>query len=304
MANRKIVVREKLASSIGRNTNRRGESMSYEEATGGLAYSKDFEVPAILSETLVLFPHMEIITAVKDEGSLAALREAMKGQQILAFIPSSSSLITNGTIGTLAIVKKSSSEESGEARNLELKGMWRIRVKKFIDSSSYPKVLFERAEEVASENPREASLLVKRVQDQIDEFVKLIPGIPNEIVTLLKHTESPGNLADICANSPEFTYEQRIELLKTLDDRDRLEKVSKLFEKQLATIRKVANVDPISECDKCLELADKAFEADPSKRAEIAVAFLNHVVMEHTGELLSLLAEKYGPIFLNKRSLR
>jgi len=278
--------------------------MSYEEATGGLSGSKDFEVPAILSESLVLFPHMEIITTVNDEGSLSALSEALKGQQILAFIPSSSARIAYGTIGTLAIVKRSNTVENSAARTLELKGMWRIRVKKFIDSSSYPRVLFERAEEIASQNPTEASLLVKRVQDQIDEFVKLIPGIPSEIIDLLKRTKSPGNLADICANSPEFTHEQRIDLLKTLDEAERLEKVSKLFEKQLTAIRRVADVDPISECDKCLELADKAFESDPSKRAEIAVSFLNHVVLEHTGELLSLLAEKYGPIFLSKRSLR
>ncbi len=274
--------------------------MDNTESTGDQTDSKDFEVPAILSDSLVLFPHMEILTSLDDQGSLLALREAMRGRQILAFIPSAAS----GTIGTLAIVKKSSVEESEIARNLELKGMWRIRVKKFSDSAGYPRVLFERAEEIASGNAKEASMLVKRVQDQIDEFVKLIPGIPTEIINLLKHTDSPGNLADICANSPEFTHEQRIELLKTLNEEERLEKVSKLFEKQLSAIRKAVNVDPISECDKCLELADKAFDADPSKRAEIAITFLNHVVLEHTGELLSLLAEKYGPIFLNKRSLR
>jgi len=278
--------------------------MGYKESTGDIADSKDFEVPAILSESLVLFPHMEIATVVKDSESLSALREAMRGPQILAFIPTSSSRMLPGTIGTLAIVKKTSEEKSSPDQSLELKGMWRIRVKKFVDSAGYPKVLFERAEEVASGNPKEASVLVKRVQDQIDEFVKLIPGIPTEIISLLKHTDSPGNLADICANSPEFTYEQRIELLKTLNEEERLEKVSKLFERQLAAIRKAANVDPISDCDKCLELADRAFDADPSKRAEIAVTFLNHVVLEQTGELLSLLAEKYGPIFLNKRSMR
>ena len=278
--------------------------MGYKESIDDFADSRDFEVPAILSESLVLFPHMEIATVVKDSGSLSALREAMRGQQILAFIPASTSRMVPGTIGTLAIVKKSSEDKNSADQSLELKGMWRIRVKKFTFSAEYPKVLFERAEEIASGNPKEASVLVKRVLDQIDEFVKLIPGIPTEIITLLKHTDSPGNLADICANSPEFTYEQRIELLKTLNEEERLEKVSKLFERQLAAIRKVANVDPISECDKCLELADRAFEADPSKRAEIAVSFLNHVVLEHTGELLSLLAEKYGPIFLNKRSLR
>jgi hypothetical protein len=34
------------------------------------------------------------------------------------------------------------------------------------------------------------------------------------------------------------------------------------------------------------------------------VQFLNHVVRDHTGELLSVLAEKYLPIFMNKRAMR
>ncbi len=60
----------------------------------------------------------------------------------------------------------------------------------------------------------------------------------------------------------------------------------------------------ISECDTCLDLADQAFEADQTKIGEIAVTFLNHVVREHTGEVLAVLAEKYAPIFMSKRALR
>ena len=78
-----------------------------------------------------------------------------------------------------------------------------------------------------------------------------------------------------------------------LDQVERLRRVSSLLEKQLVSIRKIAQVEPISECEKCMEFADRVFESDPSKRSEIAISFLNHVVREHTGEVLSLLAEKY-----------
>jgi len=182
--------------------------------------------------------------------------------------------------------------------------MWRIRIKKLVEASGHSKVFFERANEPSLTVSSSAASLVKKVQGQIDEFVKLVPGIPPEIVSLLRHTDSPGNLADLCANSPEFTHEERIELLETLDQEERLGKVSNLFEKQLNALRRLSKVEPISECEKCLELADKAFDSDPSLRAEIAVSFLNHVVRDHTGELLSLLAEKYLPIFMNKRSMR
>ena len=276
--------------------------MSNNGVTEGISDSKDYEVPAILSNELVLFPGMEIMTTVKERKNLSALNEAMSKHQILAFIPASNTEAR--TIGTLAIVRRSESDPAGDGSNLELKGMWRIHIKKLVESSGHPRVLFERANEQASPDSSDSASLVKKVQGQIDEFVKLIPGIPNEIVNLLRHTGSPGNLADLCANSPEFTHEERVELLETLDQEERLGKVSMLFEKQLVALRKLARVEPISDCEKCLELADKAFDSDPSLRAEIAVSFLNHVVRDHTGELLALLAEKYLPIFMNKRSMR
>jgi ATP-dependent Lon protease len=273
------------------------------EEGGRLADSIEYEVPAILSDNLVLFPRIEIVTVVRDERSLSALREALKQHQILAHIPSSSRVMT-GTIGTLAMVKRTDAIESGAGLNVELKGMWRIRVKRFISSSGYPKVQFERADESVVPPSTNASSLMKKVQDEIDEFVRLIPGIPSEIVSLLKHAETPGALADLCANSPEFTHEERVDLLETLDQVERLRRVSNMIEKQLVSLRKIVQVEPISRCEKCMELADRAFDSDPSKMGEIASSFLNHVVQEHTGELLALLAEKYGPIFLNKRALR
>jgi ATP-dependent Lon protease len=281
--------------------------MSHKELDEHFSESKDYEVPALLSEEFVLFPGMDIITVVNEKRGQYALKEALREHQILAFIPSTKSEAS--AIGTLAIVKRSKSRDEERSTgliqedSLELKGMWRIRIKKIIESSAgYPRAIFERVGE--SSVPRDSSSLVSKVQGQIDEFVNLIPEIPREIVSLLKHTNSPGELADLCANSPEFSYEEKVDLLMTLNQEERLIKVTKLFEKQLKELKKMAKVDPISDCEKCLELADKALDSDLSFRAEIAVQFLNHVVRDHTGELLALLAEKYLPIFMNKRSMR
>jgi ATP-dependent Lon protease len=281
------------------------------------AEPRDYEVPALLSEEFVLFPGMEIVTVVNEKRGIMALREALREHQILAFIPSTKKKSEVSAIGTLAIVKKAKkvpAEEDGEEEvegipisedSLELKGMWRIKIKKIVESSpGYPRAIFERAGEIRVPPSHDPGTLVDKVQGQIDEFVELIPEIPPEIVALLKQTNTPGELADLCANSPEFTHEEKVDLLETLDQEERLNKVTKLFEKQLKALKRLAKVDPISECEKCLELADKAFDSDPSFRAEIAVEFLNHVVRDHTGELLALLAEKYLPIFMNKRSMR
>jgi hypothetical protein len=62
---------------------------------------------------------------------------------------------------------------------------------------------------------------------------------------------------------------------------------------------------PIARCDVCIEIADKAFDGGgPEAFQDVASTFLNHVLEKHTGELLGLLAERYGPIFLAKREFR
>ena len=67
----------------------------------------------------------------------------------------------------------------------------------------------------------------------------------------------------------------------------------------------IGRVVPISECDTCTDLADQAFESgSEAEIGKVAVKFLEHVIREHPGEVMSVLAEKYGPIFMTKRAMR
>ena len=58
------------------------------------------------------------------------------------------------------------------------------------------------------------------------------------------------------------------------------------------------------KCSTCADIADKAFESSTSNMQEVAAAFLEHVVNDHTNELMGLLAERYAPIFMAKREMR
>jgi len=69
-------------------------------------------------------------------------------------------------------------------------------------------------------------------------------------------------------------------------------------------VLKEARHIPVERCDTCAEIADRAFEGGTQDFQEVAVAFLNHVIEKHTGELLALLGERYGPVFLAKRRMR
>ena len=250
---------------------------------------------------MVIFPHSEVTITARDLRNTTALLQAVKERQLIVSIPSYNSKDVIGSIGTLALVRKTAVAEGGVSASV--KGLWRVRVENVIEEMAYARVSFTKAKEVddaSTVKPR----IMQVVLGQIDEFVKLIPGMPDEIIEAFRSAETPGKLADLCAYSPGFSSEERLDLLNTLVAEERLEKVSKHFERQLTALRELAKVKVIPECETCMELADRAFESEPNLRGEVASEFLNHVVQKHPGELLGLIVEKYGPVFMTRRALK
>jgi len=260
-----------------------------------------YEAPALLAADAILFPDMEVIITMGDSKNIAAAAQAFKEHNLVVLVPVTGAGSVVGSIGTLALLRRN--VPSGQERAATVaKGLWRVRVQQVVDERQYVRVRFGRAG--SDEVPSGASGLMKDVFAQIDEFVKLMPGIPPEIISFLKSVETPGRLADTCAYSPFFTLSEKLELLRTLDPEERLAKVNRLFSRQLGDLKKMAGKPTIEECETCMDLADKAFDMGLSRSGDIAKEFLDHVVREHPDELMVLLAGRYGPMFLRRRALK
>jgi ATP-dependent Lon protease len=263
--------------------------------------SREYEAPALQAKDVIIFPDSEVAITARDPRNTAALLQAAKERQLIVFIPGESFKNVAGSIGTLVHVRKTTAAAGGVSASV--KGLWRVRVEKVLEAQGHARVRFTRAGEVddgATAKPRVMGVVL----GQIDEFTKLIPGIPPEIIGALRSAETPGKLADLCAYSPGFSTEERLDLLKTLGAEERLEKISRHFERQLAALKELASVKTILECETCMELADRVFESEPDSRGKIASEFLSHAVQEHPGELLRLIAEKYGLAFMSRRALK
>jgi ATP-dependent Lon protease len=258
-----------------------------------------FEAPAILADDAILFPEMEVSMTLHDPKSVAATAQAFREHSLVVMVPSPSLDGIVGSIGTLVMLRKANPAQ-GSGMSV-WKGLWRVKVEGVVGKDPYVRVRFAKAGFTEDVEP-DSSGLMKTVFEQIDEFIKVIPGIPAEIIAFLKSVNTPGKLADLCAYSPFFSRQERLDLLKTLDPVVRLGKVHKLFEKQLNDMKRLAKATTILECATCAELADKAFEVGGGP--EVARAFLEHVSKEHPEELLGLIAERYGSDFMRRRALR
>ena len=272
--------------------------------TSDFGFSMDgtYEAPAIMVDDAVVFPEMEVSMTVHESRSAAAAAQAFREHNLVVLIPSPRVDSAVGTIGTLVLLRRTAPSQGAGPQTI-WKGLWRVKINRVLAEDPYVRVRFSRAEEVRDVHSRSAELM-KAVFDQIDEFVEIVPGIPQEIVSFLKDVDSPGKLSDLCAYSPFFTRSERLDLLRTLDPEERLRKVHELFEKQLGTLAKVSKTPTILECQTCMDLADKAFEAGPAMGAKVARQFLEHLAKEHPDEVLSIIAERYGPAFMRRRALK
>jgi ATP-dependent Lon protease len=268
----------------------------------GSTNGETYEAPAILADDAILFPEMEVGMSLRDPKSVAAATQAFREHSLVVMVPAAGTDGVMGSIGTLVLLRRTAPAQ-GQGAQTVWKGLWRVRVDRVLSDDPYVRVRFSRAGEV-EEVISGSSEMMKAVFGQIDEFVRIIPGIPAEIIAFLKDVNTPGKLADLCAYSPFFSREERLDLLRTLNPQERLEKVHRLFQKQLQNLERVAKTTSILECPTCIELADRALDLGAGGGAEAAREFLNHVTREHPDELLALIAERYGPAFMRRRALK
>jgi len=241
---------------------------------------------------------MQVTLALGEENGVDAISRAVAENKLIAFIPSEYEELREG-IGVLTLVL--SSERSPDGLRADLRGLWRVKVSNPSGLKSGPYVRVEKLDESPELDDRAS---IDMVHAQIDEFKHLLPDIPPEITSVLSEANTASELSDLCAMSPTLSHQERLDLLGTLDPELRLKKLSRHFDKQLEMLKALAKTKPIMDCETCMDLADRAFDAEPARRAETISEFLNHVVSNHTAELLNLIAEKYGPTFMRKRSLR
>jgi ATP-dependent Lon protease len=79
----------------------------------------------------------------------------------------------------------------------------------------------------------EAEAAMATVMEQVESYISMLPNVPEEVLTMVRGVEEPGWLSDLIAFSPEFTSDQRQELLEILDPIQRLRRLSVLIQKRL-----------------------------------------------------------------------
>jgi ATP-dependent Lon protease len=135
------------------------------------------------------------------------------------------------SVGVIAEVGQRISRPGGHSHVI-LQGVARGMVSELIQEDPYLVARVTRHDDPAL-NTVEAEAAMSAVLEQVENYISMLPNVPEEVLTMIRSVEEPGWLADLIAFSPEFSTGQRQELLEILDPVARLRRLSVMIQKRL-----------------------------------------------------------------------
>ena len=188
-------------------------------------------LPLLPLTTGVVLPGMVVTLTIESDEARAAVGATAEGEDaLLLTVPR-----VDGRYARVGVVAKI--EDVGRMRNgveaVVIRGLRRATVGLGVPGTGEATwVQLESAEEPVSERARELAKEYRGVIEAITDA----RGVP-AVAEFLRGVTDPGQLADTSGYSPDLSFEQKVEVLETLDVQARLEKVVAWAKETLAEVQ-------------------------------------------------------------------
>ena len=190
---------------------------------------------------VVVFPGTVFPITLGHERSIAAAQAAVRQEKPIGLLmqrnpddQDPAAVDLHGT-GTLCNVLRYLSAPDG-THHVVAQGVQRFQVREVLRERPYFAASVLRIEETDQEGPAiEAARL--HLQRLAIETLQLLPQVPNDLVQAVQSATSPTILPDLVAAYLDITPDQKQELLETVDQMSRMEKVSKLLAHRIEVLR-------------------------------------------------------------------
>jgi ATP-dependent Lon protease len=197
-------------------------------------------LPLVILESAVVFPYT-VLSLTLDDENLAAVEAALKQDRQILLAPrrpdADEEAPLAARLSPVAVVGRieQSGVLPGGASGIIVRGLVRAELGLQEAEAPYPRFAYTSRPDQFERTPELEALMVE-VRAVIDAVLELRPGITQEIRNFVRSIEDPGHLADNTGYSPDYTFEERIDLLQTFDLSERLRKVHAFYRKQLALL--------------------------------------------------------------------
>ncbi|NLY51284.1 MAG: endopeptidase La, partial [Firmicutes bacterium] len=117
-----------------------------------------------------------------------------------------------------------------------VEGLQRVRIEEFVETEPCFRVQVEEIAEIEEEGP-EIEALIRTVQDQFAEYVKLSRKVPSEVIVAINSINEPGRLADTISAQLVVAVEKKQALLEIPSVRERLEELVLLLGSEMEILQ-------------------------------------------------------------------
>ena len=207
-----------------------------------MANTRELTLPVLPLSNGVVFPHMVVTLRTETEESITAVAAAEQSDGMLLLV---SKLDGNyASVGTVAQIK------DRDGANVVVEGLARARVG--VGRTDDLGALWVEVEQCPEADVHDEALddLVGEYRAVVREVLEQrgMSGVADRVLGI----ENPSQLADLAVYSPDLSLEQKIELLETLDIRERLGKLMSWMGEVLAdlTLREKVRTSATERIDK------------------------------------------------------
>ena len=197
-----------------------------------MADTRELTLPVLPLRNGVVFPHMVVTLRIETEEGTTAVAAAEQSDGLMLLVPK-----VNGKYATVGTVAQIQDADGG---NVVVEGLARARVGAgrtdeqgalWVDAEQYP----------------EADVHDEALDDLVGEYRAVVGEVLSHrgmggVAERILGIENPSRLADLAVYSPDLSLEQKVELLETLDIRERLGKLMSWMGEVLADLTLRAKV--------------------------------------------------------------
>ena len=198
-------------------------------------------LPVLPLRDIVVFPDMVAPLFVGRDKSVRALEMIEEADNEIMLVAQRDAAIDDPgsddvhEVGTIATILQLLKLPDGTVKVL-VEGKTRARLNQLHDRGEYFEAEVEAYDE-AQGTDDDVQALMRAVQEQFENYVKLNRKIPPESVTTIAALTEPGRLADAVASNLSVKLSEKQELLELPDAKDRLEKVFALMEGEMGMLQ-------------------------------------------------------------------
>ncbi len=138
-------------------------------------------------------------------------------------------------VGTTANILRYVTAPDG-SHHIVSQGDQRFRVLQFLDGWDFPVARVQRIEEHSATGP-EIEARALSLKQRAVEILKMLPNVPEEMVSGVENVDSPTRLADLVAGLMDASVEEKQTILENFDLRARLDRLLELLSRRAEVLR-------------------------------------------------------------------